>query len=57
MTLRLDDDRYERLRNEAFARRVTQTDIIREALDAHFADYSTSPEYFTQSTSTEKGKR
>ena len=45
MTVRLDDDRFQRLRREAYEREMTRTDIIREALDAHFAAYySQSPE-------------
>jgi predicted transcriptional regulator len=45
MTVRLDDDRFQRLRREAYEREITRTDIIREALDAHFAAYySQSPE-------------
>lgn len=45
MTVRLDGDRYQRLRREAYEREVSRTDIIREALDAHFAAYfAQSPE-------------
>lgn len=34
LTLRLDDDVYERLRVEAFEKRVSITSLIRDALDA-----------------------
>lgn len=38
MTVRLDDQQYQQLRHEAFERDVTRTDIIREALAAHFKE-------------------
>lgn len=39
MTVRLDSDRYQRLRREAYEREISRTDIVREALDAHFKAY------------------
>lgn len=38
MTVRLDDHQYQELRREAYERDVTRTDIIREALAAHFEE-------------------
>ena len=49
MTVRLDSDRYQRLRREAYEREISRSDIIREALDAHFT------EYFSQSTEVRYG--
>lgn len=49
MTIRLDRDRYQRLRREAYEREVKQSDIVREALDAHFT------EYFSQSFEARHG--
>lgn len=39
MTVRLDDGQYQQLRREAYERDVSRSDIIREALDAHFKEY------------------
>ena len=39
MTVRLDDGQYQQLRREAYERDVPRSDIIREALDAHFKEY------------------
>lgn len=35
MTIRLSDARYERLRREAFERRMSMSAVINEALDEH----------------------